>query len=142
MANIKPVTPQLGIGNYLKYILGALLGMFVSGTAMTAIGQPTATHALSNSGNTLWHVLLVLHLVFLAMMTISAIALLVVAMSKMPALKVRAIIGLIAILIGIVSGTLVLHKIHPGVFLFCMALSFLAIGATYGPLGGGRGNKH
>ena len=135
MENINQVTPQVNIGNHLKLILGALLGMFVSGTAMTAIGQPTTTHTLSSNGNMLWHVLLVLHLAFLAVMAISAVALLIVALGKMRAIRVRAIIGLIAILFGIVSGSLVLHKIHPGIFLFCMALSFLAIGATYGPLG-------
>ena len=142
MAKTNSVNPSVNIGNYLKFILAALIGMFVSGTAMTAIGQPTVTHMLSNNGNVLWHILLVFHLTFLAVMTISAVALLITALSKMHAIKVRAIIGLIAILFGIVSGTLVLHKIHPGVFLFCMALSFLAIGATYGPLGGDHKNKN
>jgi hypothetical protein len=134
MTNENPPTSQINTGNYLKYILGALLGMFVSGAAMTSIGQPTVTHTLSGSGNALWHVLLFLHLAFLAVMTIGAVALLVAAMRKMPALKVRALIGLVAIIFGVMSGIFVLHGIHPGIFLFCMALSFLAIGAAYGPL--------
>jgi len=142
MAKANSITSSVNISNYLKFILGALIGMFVSGAAMTAIGQPTTTHALSGSGNTLWHILLVFHLMFLAIMTIGALALLKSSLSKTSVIKVRAVIGLIAILFGIVSGILVLHKVHPGVFLFCMALSFLAIGATYGPLGGGRGYKH
>jgi hypothetical protein len=141
MANIKPASPAVYIGNYLKFILGGLLGMFVSGTAMTAIGQPTTSHVLSHSGNILWHVLLGFHLTFLALMTVSAVGLLIVSLRKLSAIKARAVIGLVAILFGIVSGSLVLHKIHPGIFVFCMALSFVVIGATYGPLGGGR-NKN
>jgi len=141
MANIKSLRPSVYIGNYLKFILGALLGMFISGTAMTAIGQQTATHMLSHNGNILWHVLLVFHLMFLTAMTISAAGLLIAALRKIPAIKARAIIGLAAILFGIVSGILVLHKVHPGIFLFCMALSFVLIGATYGPLGGSRNHK-
>jgi hypothetical protein len=141
MVKVDQVTPQVNIRNYLKYVLGALLGMFISGTAMTAIGQPTDAHILSNSGNKLWHLLLVLHLMFLVVMVISAVAIFIISRTKMHSIKARSIIGLMAILFGIVSGTLVLHKIHPGVFLFCMALSFLAIGATYGPMGGNRMNK-
>jgi hypothetical protein len=78
---------------------------------------------------------------FLTAMTISAAGLLIAALRKIPAIKARAIIGLAAILFGIVSGILVLHKVHPGIFLFCMALSFVLIGATYGPLGGSRNHK-
>jgi hypothetical protein len=138
LAKIKPRTPTIYIGNYLKYILGALLGMFISGTAMTSIGQPTTNHVLSHSGNSLWHVLLGLHLTFLTVMTISAIGLFITTVRKVSTIKTRAAIGLVAILFGIVSGILVLHKIHPGIFLFCMALSFVFIGASYGPIGSGR----
>jgi hypothetical protein len=138
MADNKTLTPSVHIGNYLKFILGALLGLFISGTAMTAIGQPTTTHVLSHSGNIFWHVLLGFHLTFLTVMTVSAVALLITAARKVHAIQTRTVIGLLAIIFGIVSGTLVLHKIHPGIFLFCMALSFVLIGATYGPLGGGR----
>lgn len=141
MTKVKRDTPQVNIGNYLKYILGALLGMFISGSAMTAIGQPTSTHSLSNSGSVLWHILLGFHLVFLAIMTIGAVGLLITAIVKMSDIKIRAVIGLVAIFFGVVSGSLVLHKVHPGIFLFCMALSFLAIGATYGPLGSSRHTK-
>jgi hypothetical protein len=138
MTKTAPGTPDVYIGNYLKFILGALLGMFISGAAMTAIGQPTTTHTLSGSGNVLWHVLLGLHLAFLAVMTITATGLFIVAVRKVQRIKARAVLGLVAILFGIVCGSFVLHKIHPGIFLFCMALSFVFIGATYGPLGAGR----
>ena len=144
MTKNEPVTASEDIGRRLTFILFALLGMFVSGTAMTAIGQPTAAHTLSRSGNALWHVLLGLHLTFLAVMTVSAIWLLITAVRKVHAIRVRAVQGLLAITFGIVSGSLVLHKVHPGIFLFCMALSFVFIGAIYGPLGSGRNHtdKH
>ena len=141
MAQTKIQHPEVYIGKYLKLILASLLGMFVSGVAMTSIGQPTATHLLSSSGNVFWHTLLGLHLLFLTGMTIGAIAVLLTALRKLQSIKKRAVIGMVAIVFGVVSGTLVLHKIHPGIFLFCMALSFVFIGATYGPLGTGR-NKN
>lgn len=124
---------------FLRVLLGALIGLFISGTAMTAIGQPTASHVLSTSGNRFWHVLLVFHLLFLAVLTISAIGVLFTTFTKVQHLKVRASIGMLVVVFGIISGDMVLHKNHPGIFLFCMALSFLLIGFIYGPLAGHRG---
>src|SRR5579862_6662502 len=120
----------------LKVLLGSLIGLFISGAAMTAIGQPTASHSLTTSGNTFWHILLIFHLLLLIALTISAIWILGSAITKAQDLKVRAITGMLAIVFGIVSGILVLHKIHPGIFLFCMAIAFLLIGFIYGPLAG------
>jgi Na+/melibiose symporter-like transporter len=127
------------LARYLRVLLGALIGMFITGTAMTAIGQPTTSHVLSTNSNRLWHVLLVFHLLFLAALTISAIGVLYTTFTKVQHLKRRASLGMLVVVCGIVSGNLVLHKIHPAIFLFCMALSFLLIGFIYGPLAGHRG---
>jgi hypothetical protein len=125
--------------SFLRVLLGGLIGMFVSGVAMTAIGQPTSTHKLSSSGNTFWHILLVFHILFLIGLTISAISILVLSVKNVSSVKTRAIVGILAVVFGIISGVLVVHKIHPSIFLFCMALAFLLIGATYGPIAGHGG---
>ncbi len=139
----KPAIEDNGnkVGLFLRTLLSSLIGLFISGVAMTAIGQPTLTHRLSRSGNTFWHILLAFHLLFLAGLTISAIAVLFLTITKIHNLKVRAIIGMLVVIFGIISGSMVLHKIHPGIFLFCMALAFLLIGAIYGPIAGHGGRK-
>jgi hypothetical protein len=130
------------LGLFLRLLLGGLIGLFISGTAMTAIGQPTLTHKLSSGGNTLWHILLGVHLIFLAVLAISAISVTFISITRLKSLRVRAVIGLLVIVFGVVSGAMVLHKVHPGIFLFCMAIAFLLIGAVYGPLAGHGGRKH
>ena len=138
MATNSKTDLQANVASYVKFILGGLLGMYISGVAMTSIGQPTPTHILTSGRNILWHLILASHFLFLAILTVSAIALLIIAFRKVQAIKARASIGLAAIVFGIASGVLVLHKVHPGIFLFCMALSVVLIGATYGPLAGNR----
>jgi hypothetical protein len=128
--------PWVKLSIFLRLLLASLIGLFISGVAMTAIGQPTISHTLSHNGNIFWHVILGFHLAFLTVLTISALCVLLIIITKLKSLKVRALVGIIVIIFGIVSGTLVLHKIHPGIFLFCMALAFLLIGAVYGPLAG------
>lgn len=125
----------------LKILLGSLIGLFVSGAGMVAIGQPTKSHELSSGGSTLWHILLAVHLVLLILVTFSSIAALFLALTKLEYLKIRFVVGILAVIFGIVSGILVLHKIHPGIFLFCMASAFLLIGAIYGPIAGHGGRK-
>ena len=134
--SVNEYTDRLAI--LLRVLLGALVGMFITGTAMTAIGQPTTGHVLSSSSNSFWHVLLVFHFIFLAVLTISAIGVLYTTFTKVQHLKVRASLGMLVVVFGIFSGTMVLHKNHPAIFLFCMALSFLLIGFIYGPLAGHR----
>lgn len=129
------------LGLFLRVLLGGLIGLFVSGVAMTAVGQPTSTHHLSSSGNTFWHILLGFHLFFLLILTVSAVSVLVITVTKVQSLRLRALIGMLVVIFGIVSGAMVLHKIHPGIFLFFMALAFLLIGAVYGPVAGHGGRK-
>lgn len=131
-------TKNDSLAPFLRLTLGSLLGMFVSGAGMTAIGQPTTTHVLSSVGSALWHTLLILHLLFLVGVAIGAVIILEKAFTEDASLKLRAILGVIAIIFGIVSGALVLHEVHPGIFLFFMALAFLLIGFAYGPLARSR----
>jgi tetrahydromethanopterin S-methyltransferase subunit E len=126
---------------FLRILLGGLIGLFISGTAMVAIGQPTSTHKLSSGGNALWHTLLAIHLILLTALTISAVSLVLLSITKLKSLRTRFVLGILAVVFGIVSGILVLHKIHPGIFLFCMALAFLLIGTIYGPIAGHGGRK-
>jgi hypothetical protein len=139
MAKILPEEPATALP--FRPLLGALIGLFISGVSMTAIGQPTHSHILSSSGNTFWHILLGLHFIFLIVLTISALRVLVISSSKVQSVKSRARLGMLFVILGIVCGVLVLHKIHPGIFLFGMALAFLLIGFTYGPMTGHRGKK-
>jgi hypothetical protein len=125
----------------LRILLGGLIGLFLSGVAMVSIGQPTLTHKLSSSGNVLWHVLLAIHLLLLTVLTISAVIVLYLSITKLKNLRLRFTIGILAVVFGIISGVMVLHKIHPGIFLFCMALAFLLIGFIYGPIAGHGGRK-
>jgi hypothetical protein len=118
----------------LRMLLGGLLVMFISGAGMTAIGQQTSTHHVSSSGNALWHILLVLHLISLLAVVIGTVIILIKAFTTEKSLKIRAIAGTLSVIFGIISGSLVLHKIHSSIFLFCMALAFLFIGFAYGPI--------
>lgn len=125
---------QQKLGQFLKLLLASLVGIFITGVGMVSIGQPSSTHIISSGGNTFWHFLLVLHMIFLALMTISALLVLATAIASAKALRKRAILGLAVIAFGSVSGSLSFQSIHPAFFLFCVAMSFLALGAIYGPL--------
>jgi hypothetical protein len=135
------VNKEYHLAFFLRLVLGSLIGMFLSGIGMTAIGQPTTSHLLSSSGSTLWHVLLVFHLLFLAGVTVGSVTLLVKAFTQDNSIKLQAVLGTVAVVFGIVCGSLVLHKVHPGIFLFLMALSFLVIGFAYGPIARSRNIK-
>ena len=127
------------IGKQLNVILVSLLLMFVSGTGMTSIGRPTKNHVLSAPVSILWHSLLAIHLAFCSLMIATALLLAIKSITKLKDIKKRAIIGVICIVFGMVNGMLVLAGFHAAVFLFLMALSFLMVGAAYGPMGRNRG---
>lgn len=118
----------------LRGLMACLLGLFITGVGMVAIGQPTPAHKISSAGNTFWHTLFVFHMVFLAGLTISALIVFVAALSHLPNLRVRAVVGLVAIACGSISGSLSFQGIHPALTLFLVGMFFLVIAAIYGPL--------
>lgn len=125
-------TYQKSLAVQLFIILGCLLGIYITGVAMTSLGLPKEAVA----GNTLWHVLFPIHMVFLIIMVLSALSVLITAFVKVHRFRLRAVIGIVAMVCAAISGSLSFNG--SGAFksatLFLVGMLVLVIASIYGSL--------
>jgi len=127
-------TRRQQLKKHTRGLLVRLTGLTITGIALTAIGQPSATHVLSRVGHDFWNVLLVIHLLFLLFIAINALAILRVAFHGTSTTKQRAFLGASLIVFGTVSGTLSFHHVHSALTLFFVGVTTVLLVLVYGPI--------
>jgi hypothetical protein len=115
---------------WLRVLMAALLLLYATGVEMVAVGEPT-THTPSGV-STYWHTLFIIHMIVLAILTLSALVILVASFRRPSGNRPKAIIGIVTIIIASICGSLSFNHILPSLTLFVVGMSVLVLGAVYG----------